>query len=58
MAVTFSCDTKYEYGDTSYRPGSVVNFEYKKHQYIRFGACPGVCIVHDPDCKYCFEKFD
>ena len=34
---------------------SVRVFEYKKHSYIAFG---GTGVVHDPDCQYCYDKFD
>lgn len=30
-------------------------FKYKGHSYINFGS-KGV--VHDPDCQYCYDKFD
>ena len=30
-------------------------FKYKGHSYIKF-ADKGV--VHDPDCQYCYDKFD
>lgn len=30
-------------------------FKYKGHFYINFGD-KGV--VHDPDCRYCYNKFD
>ena len=30
-------------------------FKYKGHSYIKFGD-KGV--VHDPDCQYCYDKFD
>lgn len=33
----------------------ITTFKYKGHSYISFetGA-----IVHDPDCQYCYDKFD
>lgn len=33
----------------------VEEFKYKGHSYIKF-ANKGV--VHDPDCQYCYDKFD
>ena len=33
----------------------ITTFEYKGHSYISFGV-KGV--VHDPDCQYCYDKFD
>lgn len=35
--------------------GYVEVFKYKGHSYIKF-ADKGV--VHDPDCQYCYDKFD
>ena len=35
--------------------GYVEVFKYKEHSYIKF-ADKGV--VHDPDCQYCYDKFD
>lgn len=35
--------------------GYVEVFKYKGHSYIKFGD-KGV--VHDPDCQYCYDKFD
>jgi hypothetical protein len=29
----------------------VIKFEYKGHEYIRFGEYRSTCVVHDPDCK-------
>lgn len=34
---------------------SVKTFKHKGHSYIAFGD-KGV--VHDPDCQYCYDKFD
>ena len=39
-------------------PRRVDTFEYNKHQYLRFEFDGRSHIVHNPDCKYCFEKFD
>lgn len=33
----------------------IITFKYKGHSYINFGN-DGV--VHDPDCPYCYDKFD
>ncbi len=33
-------------------------FVYNKHSYIRFYSYPYKNVVHDPDCKYCYSKFD
>ena len=30
-------------------------FKYKEHSYIKFGRTG---VVHDPDCKYCYNTFD
>lgn len=35
-------------------PG-INHFTYKNHQYIHFGNRG---VVHDPDCKHCFEIYD
>ena len=34
--------------------GYVEAFKYKGHSYIKFGGG----VVHDPDCQYCYDKFD
>lgn len=34
---------------------SVTSFKYKGHSYIAFGT---EAVVHDPDCQYCYDKFD
>ena len=34
---------------------NVKTFKYKKHYYIKFGTTG---TVHDPDCQYCYDKFD
>ena len=33
----------------------VETFKYKEHSYINFGNRG---IVHNPDCQYCYDKFD
>lgn len=38
--------------------GYVETFKYKGHSYIKFGVDGGVGVVHDPDCQYCYDKFD
>lgn len=38
--------------------GYVETFKYKGHSYIKFGEDGGVGVVHDPDCQYCYDKFD
>ena len=56
-----SCSVKSDGSDTRYaREGTVpfvyvTVFKYKRHSYISF-ANRGV--VHDPDCQYCYDKFD
>lgn len=35
--------------------GCVETFKYKGHSYINFGNRG---VVHDPDCQYCYDKFD
>ena len=35
--------------------GYVEVFKYKGHSYINF---VGRGVVHDPDCQYCYDKFD
>jgi Tfp pilus assembly protein PilP len=34
---------------------NVETFKYKKHSYIKFGT---IGVVHDPECKYCYNTFD
>lgn len=56
-----ACSSKSDGSDTIYiKEGNVPfwrveTFKYKKHSYINFGSRG---IVHDPDCKYCYDKFD
>ena len=56
-----SCSVKSDGSDTRYaREGtvpfvSVTVFKYKRHSYIKFGNRG---VVHDPDCQYCYDKFD
>ena len=33
----------------------IETFKHKRHFYISFGTRG---IVHDPDCQYCYDKFD
>ena len=35
--------------------GYVEVFKYKGHSYIKFGDRG---VVHDPDCQYCYDKFN
>lgn len=35
--------------------GYTETFKYKGHSYINFG---NKGVVHDPDCQYCYDKFD
>lgn len=35
--------------------GYVEVFKYKGHSYIKF---EDKGVVHDPDCQYCYDKFD
>ena len=56
-----SCSVKSDDSDTRYaREGTVpfvyvTVFKYKRHSYIKFGNRG---VVHDPDCQYCYDKFD
>ena len=56
-----SCSVKSDGSDTRYaREGTVpfvylTVFKYKRHSYIKFGNRG---VVHDPDCQYCYDKFD
>ena len=36
----------------------VEEFKYKGHSYIKFGGDRRSGVVHDPDCQYCYDKFD
>lgn len=57
-----SCNAKSDSSGTIYAKdgtvpfGYVEVFKYKGHSYIKFGDRGGV--VHDPDCQYCYDKFD
>ena len=56
-----SCGAKSDGSDTvQLKEGTipftiVETFKYKKHSYIKFGTTE---VVHDPDCKYCYNTFD
>ena len=56
-----SCNAKSDGSGTIHAKDSTVLFryievfKYKGHSYIKF-ADKGV--VHDPDCQYCYNKFD
>ena len=56
-----SCSTTSDGSDTRYAREGTVPFEYvtvfkyKRHSYINFG---NKGVVHDPDCQYCYDKFD
>jgi len=56
-----SCNSKSNGSDTiSAGEGTVPfdyvqSFKYKGHSYIDFGHRG---VVHDPDCQYCYDKFD
>ena len=40
-----------------YSEKSVTEYIYNKHTYLIFNNSSGG-VVHDPDCKYCYDKFD
>lgn len=56
-----ACGTRSNGSDTVYAKEDttpfmyIESFKYKGHSYINFGD-KGV--VHDPDCQYCYDKFD
>ena len=56
-----SCNAKSDGSGTIYAKdgtvpfGYVEVFKYKGHSYIKFGDRG---VVHDPDCQYCYDKFD
>nr|DAP08694.1 MAG TPA: TRAF PROTEIN, TRAO PROTEIN, TRAN ADHESION, BACTERIAL SECRETION.5A [Bacteriophage sp.] len=56
-----SCNAKSDGSDVLHAKEDTVPFryvevfKYKGHSYIKF-ADKGV--VHDPDCQYCYDKFD
>ena len=57
-----SCNAKSDGSNTIHAKDGTVPFsrvevfKYKGHFYIKFGGSSGV--VHDPDCQYCYDKFD
>lgn len=61
IVLFYSCTPKSDGSNTIHTKdgfvpvASVVVFEYKKHSYIKFG---NEGVVHDPDCQYCYDKFD
>lgn len=56
-----SCSAKSDGSNTRYAKEGTVPFvyvtvfKYKRHSYIKFGNRG---VVHDPDCQYCYDKFD
>lgn len=51
-----SCNSKSNGSDTIHaEDGYIETFKYKGHSYINFGNRG---VVHDPDCQYCYNKFD
>lgn len=36
----------------------IKTFKYKGHSYILFVGREGGGVVHDPECQYCYDKFD
>ena len=62
IALLCSCDAKSDGSGTIHAKDGTVPFsrvevfKYKGHSYIKFGGDGGV--VHDPDCQYCYDKFD
>ena len=61
IVLFYSCTPKSDGSNTIHAKegtvpfGYVEAFKYKGHSYIKF-ADKGV--VHDPDCQYCYDKFD
>ena len=61
IALLCSCVPKSDGSDTIHVKKDIVpfqcvsEFEYKEHSYIKFGD---VGVVHDPECQYCYDKFD
>lgn len=61
-----SCNAKSDGSNTIYTKEDTVPFshvevfKYKGHSYIKFigNNRVGVGVVHDPDCQYCYDKFD
>lgn len=56
-----SCNTKSDSSNALHAKEGTVSFKYvkvfkyKRHSYINFG---GRGVVHDPECQYCYDKFD
>lgn len=61
IATLCSCNAKSDGSDTTHFKDnvvpftSIITFKYKGHSYISFD---GRGVVHDPDCQYCYDKFD
>lgn len=59
-----SCNAKSDGSNTIHAKDGTVPFEYvevfkyKGHSYIKFGGGGDGGVVHDPDCQYCYDKFD
>lgn len=59
-----SCNAKSDGPNTTHAKDGTVPFryvevfKYKGHSYIKFGGGRAIGVVHDPDCQYCYDKFD
>ena len=59
-----SCNAKSDGPNTTHAKDGTVPFryvevfKYKEHSYIKFGGHRAIGVVHDPDCQYCYDKFD
>lgn len=63
IALFCSCTVKNDGSETENYPNEIpvthiYSFTYKNHSYIGFKKYYGFAVVHDPDCKYCYDKFD
>lgn len=61
IVLLYSCNAKSDGSNTICAKegtvpfGYVEEFKYKGHSYIKFA---GNGVVHDPECQYCYDKFD
>ena len=59
-----SCNAKSGSSNTTHAKDGTVPFryvevfKYKGHSYIKYSGDRAIGVVHDPDCQYCYDKFD
>lgn len=53
-----SSETTRVYSEGEIPFGEIHTFTYKNHTYICFKKDSSYSIIHDPECKFCYDIFD